>query len=217
MTAPSPVSSPAARRDPYPPLCDPNDPDWASFQAQDPNYFLSVAGARIRTYCGWRIYPNDTDTVDRLRIGTDGRIMLPSLYVTDVAQLTVQTGVNTSITIDPDMYEWFANGWIMPLGLTGWGWGGYSGFYYGPDTPAYLPWMNFGYATVTFTHGYPAVPADVKSVAYELAEVAAEMTAGNVSGITTPGYQLTLTRNAGLNLNCEQMDRLAPYRLPVVA
>jgi len=28
---------------------------------------------------------------------------------------------------------------------------------------------------------------------------------------------LTLTRNAGLNLNCEQMDRLAPYRLPVVA
>ena len=217
MTAPSPVSSPAARRDPYPPLCDPTDPDWASFQAQDPNYFLSVAGARIRTYCGWRIYPNDTDTVDRLRIGTNGRIMLPSLYVTDVAQLTVQTGVNTSITIDPDMYEWFANGWIMPLGLTGWGWGGYSGFYYGPDTPAYLPWMNFGYATVTFTHGYPAVPADVKSVAYELAEVAAEMTAGNVSGITTPGYQLTLTRNAGLNLNCEQMDRLAPYRLPVVA
>ena len=217
MTAPSPVSSPAARRDPYPPLCDPNDPDWASFQAQDPNYFLSVAGARIRTYCGWRIYPNDTDTVDRLRIGTNGRIMLPSLYVTDVAQLTVQTGVNTSITIDPDMYEWFANGWIMPLGLTGWGWGGYSGFYYGPDTPAYLPWMNFGYATVTFTHGYPAVPADVKSVAYELAEVAAEMTAGNVSGITTPGYQLTLTRNAGLNLNCEQMDRLASYRLPVVA
>jgi len=179
VTAPSPVSSPAARRDPYPPLCDPNDPDWASFQAQDPNYFLSVAGARIRTYCGWRIYPNDTDTVDRLRIGTNGRIMLP--------------------------------------GLTGWGWGGYSGFYYGPDTPAYLPWMNFGYATVTFTHGYPAVPADVKSVAYELAEVAAEMTAGNVSGITTPGYQLTLTRNAGLNLNCEQMDRLAPYRLPVVA
>jgi hypothetical protein len=216
MSAPSPVSPPAARRDPYPPLCDPNDPDWASFQAQDPNYFLAVAGARIRTYCGWRIYPNDTDTKDKLRVGTNGRIMLPSLYVTDVASLSIQTGPDTTIDIDPDMYEWFPTGTIMPLGLTGWGWGSYSGYYYGPDTPAYLPWMNFGYATVTFTHGYPAVPADVKNVAYELAEVAAEMTAGNVSGITTPGYQLTLTRNAGLNLNAEQMDRLAPYRLPVV-
>jgi len=216
------VSSPSAvapqPRDPYPPLCDPNDPDWASFQAQDPNYFLSVAGARIRTYCGWRIYPNDTDTAGKLRIGTNGRIMLPSLYVTDVSSVSIQTGVDTTIDLDPAMYTWTQQGVIQPLGLySGWWWGSYSGYYYGPDTPNYLPAMNFGYATVTFTHGYPSVPADVKAVAYELAEVAAEMTAGNVSGITTPGYQLTLTRNAGLNLNAEQMDRLASYRLPVVA
>ena len=216
MTAPSPVSAPP--RDNYPPLCDPNDPDWASFQAQDPNYFLAVAGARIRKYCGWRIYPNDTNTIDKLRVRSNGRIMLPSLYVTGVSSVSIQTGVDTDVVLDPDMYEWFATGYIQPLGLgTGWWWGSYSGYYYGPDTPAYLPWLNFGYATVTFTHRYPAVPADVKAVAYELAEVAAEMTAGNVSGITTPGYQLTLTRNAGLNLNSEQMDRLSPYRLPVVA
>jgi hypothetical protein len=217
VTSP-PVPPPPVAPNPYPPLADPNDPDWASFQAQDPDYFLKVAGARIRTYCGWRIYPNGTDTKDKLRVRTNGRILLPTLYLTDVASVTIQTGVDMEVTLDPDMYEWFPTGYIQPIGLgTGWWWGSYSGYYYGPDTPAYLPWLNFGYATVTFSHGYPAVPDDVKAVAYELAEVAAEMSAGNVSGISTPGYQLTLTRNAGLNLNAEQMDRLAPYRLPVVA
>jgi hypothetical protein len=217
MTAP-PSPPPPVARDPYPPLCDPNDPDWAAFQAQDPKYFLAVAGARIRAYCGWRIYPNDTNTVDKLRVKTNGRIMLPSLYVTDVASVTIETGIDTNVVLDPEMYTWFQTGWVQPIGLaTGWWWGSYSGYYYGPDTPAYLPWMNFGYATVTFTHGYTAVPADVKAVAFELAETAAEMSAGNVSDITTPGFALKLTRNAGLNLNGEQMDRLAPYRLPVVA
>lgn len=219
MTSPAPPSPPPSPAvSAYPPLCDPNDPDWAAFQAQDLNYFLSVAGARIQRYCGWRIYPNDTNTVSKLRVQTNGRIMLPSMYVTDVSNVTILTGVDTEVVLDADQYQWFQQGYIQPIGMgTGW-WGGtYSGYYYGPDTPAYVPWLNFGYATVTFTHGYPSVPADVKQVAYELAEVASEMTAGNVSGITTPGFDLKLTRNAGLNLNPEQMDRLAPYRRPVVA
>jgi hypothetical protein len=214
-----PVPPPAPPRDTYPPLVDPNDPDWALFQAQDPNYFLAVAGARIRTYCGWRIYPNGTDTTSKLRIGTNGRIQLPSLYVTDVASVSIQTGVDTTVDLDPDMYTWTQIGVIQPIGLySGWWWGSYTGYYYGPDTPNYLPAMNFGYATVTYSHGYPSVPADVKHVAYELAETASEMIAGNVNSIATPGgFQLGLTRNAGLNLNTDQMDRLAPYRLPVVA
>jgi hypothetical protein len=221
MTAPTtpPVPPPAAPEYPeYPPLVDPADPDWASFQAQDIDYFLSVAGEVIRRYCGWRIYPNLTDTVDKLRIGTGGRIMLPSLYVTDVASVTLRTGSDESqngsseVVLTPDQYEWFEEGYVLPYG---WQWWGTSlpAYYYGPDTPAYMPWMNFGWATVVVSHGYPICPPDVKLVAYELAEIAHEFGVANVKDVSTPGFKLSLTQNLGMNMNPQQIDRLSPYKL----
>jgi hypothetical protein len=207
-----------------------NDPDWAAFGKADPEYLLRVCGSAIRQYCGWHIYPSVTETLTQLRIGSNGAIMLPSLLVTEVASVSLQTGTDNTVELEPDQYVWFDTGKIQPAGLFWWS-GSYSAYYYGPDSPAYVPWMNYGWATVTFTHGYDALPENVKQIAYEMAQASGANGGGqlpsnaNVKEVASPGFRLMLggtgntlggTGTAG-SLTDSQKNRLASYRIGAVA
>ena len=206
MTAPQP---------PLQDLLDPADPDWASFQAQDPNWFLAVAGDAIRDYCGWHIYPNLQLTSTNLEIGTRGLINLPAMQVTGVTSVTIQSPADDDdVTLDPTDYNWYDYGVIEPLSWH-W-WSSYGGFYYGPDNWSFLPVYQYGLATVVFTAGYATCPRVIKEIAFELTTVTSEVAAGNVKEIQTPGFRLSLMQAYGSTLNCDQKNKLSKYRLPMV-
>jgi hypothetical protein len=202
-------------------LLDVNDPDWASYNAGDPEYFLRVCGETIRKYCGWHIYPNLEFTKTNLQVGSRGLINLPSLYVTAVNAVTLQgSNAESDVQLNTDQYNWFQNGIIEPVG---WQWyGAYSGFYYGPDQWSYLPVYQFGLATVDFNSGYDAVPDVVKEVAYELTTWTQQFkTGGDIKEVASPGFRLALGAKegggTGMALNDNQKNRLAPFRIPGVA
>lgn len=202
---------------PPPDLLDPNDPDWASFQSKDPEWFLKVAGDAIRVYCGWHLYPNLQLTVTNLRIGARGVIMLPATLVTAVESVTLQdpSGQNDQL-LDPTQYDWFDNGVIEPIGWH-W-WSAYGGYYYGPDNWSFLPMYQFGLVTAVFNAGYDEVPADIKEVAYELATSTTMFSAspGTIKEIATPGFRLSPGGDFGANLSANQKNRLANYRIGAV-
>jgi hypothetical protein len=209
-----------------------NDPDWSKFAAGDPEYMLRVCGATIREYCGWHIYPSLDVTLTGLRVQSRGVIMLPSLHVTSVASVTLQSANGQSnVLLDPTQYNWFPDGSIEPIGVA-W-YGAYSGYYYGPDNWSYLPVFQFGLATVEFTHGYDAVPEDIKQIAYEMTATSGTGPGGGglpsstaVKEISSPGFRLQLggggagglggTGTVG-SLTDNQKNRLAPYRIGAVA
>ena len=200
------------------PLVSPADPDWLAFKDGDESYLLGAAGELIRRFCGWHIWPSLTETVPKLRVGSANLIMLPSLHVTDVSSVAVGSEV-----VDPNNYAWFESGYVQ-LGVNA-AWLGRAfdhvgdgpGGGYAPDPGvARLAGVPNGLgrlAEVTMTHGFIDVPVVVKQVAFELAAAAAEMPAGNVRDIQTPGFRLSLSQDAGLALNTSQMDRLAGFKL----
>jgi hypothetical protein len=216
-------------------LLNTNDSDWAAFSRGDPEYLLRTAGRTIRQYCGWHLFPSLQMTLNNLVIGSNGAIMLPSLHVTDVESVVLQTGIDAddTVTMDPDQYTWFDYGKVQPAGLFWWS-GSYTAYYYGPDSPAYVPWMNYGWATVTFTHGYDSLPEDIKQVAFEMARAsgASGTTGGggqlpantNIKEVASPGFRLVLggagqgmggTGTVG-SLTENQKNRLASYRIGAV-
>jgi hypothetical protein len=212
------------------------DPDWTAFISGDPDYLMRSAGATIRTYCGWHIAPSVTETLQKVPIGQQGVIMLPSLYVTDVAAVYVQANPQQDPQLlDPSSYVWFQQGFIQPIGQAFFGSAWYAGYYYEPG-PYYLPMSNGGIATVTLTHGYPAVPEDIKQVAFETVQASGGGSVGgsagatlpsstNVKEVASPGFRLVLgaggangesgTGTVG-SLTTNQKNRLAPYRIPGV-
>lgn len=166
---------------------------------------LRATGETIRSFCGWHIAPSITEQLENLEIGSNGIIVLPSLYVTDVSSIVVQySQEDEPTTLDPAGYRWFRQGFIEPVAsqyVSTWG---------------YLPNTTGGYATVTFTHGYEALPDDVKQVCFELAGWTAAMpTGGDMKTIASPGFHLTLRgqTSPGMNLNDDQKSRLANYTL----
>ena len=200
------------------PLVTPTDPDWAAYKDGDESYLLNAAGELIRRFCGWHIWPSLTETVPKLRVGSANIIMLPTLHVTDVSSVSVGYEV-----VEPNNYAWFDSGSVQ-LGVNAAWLGRYSydnvgagpGGGYAPDPFARLAGVPNGLGRlveVTMTHGYTDVPAEVKQVAFELASAAAEMPAGNVRNIETPGFRLSLSQDAGLAMNTGQMDRLAGFKL----
>ena len=220
------------------PLLTDTDPDWAAFKSGSEEYFLNVAGEAIRRYCGWNIFPSETLTVPKLRIGSAGIVMLPSLHVTDVFEVVVggtqDTHVRSDVddlgvvadgddvevvvfdsarsggtVLEPDQYVWFEEGYLRVPNTLSWHYGGTYGFIPG----GYVPSVGDVYASATFQSGYDVLPAEVKQIAFELAYTTAEMPSGNVKDIVTPGFRLQLTQNPGLSLNAGQCERLAPFKL----
>jgi hypothetical protein len=193
-----------------------SDADWASFQNNDPDYYMAVACREVRKFCGWHIFPNLQLTVKNLPIGNKGLITLPSMLVTDVANVMIQhAGGEDGHVLDPAAYDWFDYGAIEPVGSAAWS--GYGGYYYGPENWSFLPTYQYGLATVTFNSGHATCPQDVKQVVFELTTTTMEINAGNVKEVQTPGYRMQPSQNFGATLNKDQKDRLANYQLPAVA
>src|SRR4051812_23456089 len=96
------------------------------------------AVAFVQTYCGWHIAPSVTETLT-LDGGGGNVLVLPSLYVTDVAAIT-----ENGITLDPALdYQWSEAGMVRRSWATGY-WSGYSG-----------RWWSCEYRSITveLTHG----------------------------------------------------------------
>lgn len=196
------------------PLLTVDDPDWVAYQEGDDAYYLRAAGEMVRRYCGWHIAPSITATYDKLRVGSAGLVMLPSLHVTDVS--AVQVGDNL---LDAGDYAWFEPGYVQ-IGIdTVWlGRGNGPGGGYSPDPMvgrlAGVPVGLGRLASVTMTHGFEILPAEVKQVIFELASAASEIPSGVATEIATPGFRLKLDQGAGgLSMNCGQRDRLNAFKL----
>ena len=101
---------------------------------------LEQAEAVVRSYCGWHIAPSRPDETVVIRATSSPAILLPSMHVTAVA--VAEAGVPVASTA----YSWEASGILYRRG----GW------------PADV--------TVTFTHGYEDVPAEVAAIVQAIAQ-----------------------------------------------
>ena len=106
----------------------------------------------IRDYCGWHIAPSLTET---LTLDGPGRrtLLLPSLYVTAVDEVTVD-----GTAVPATEFEWSDRGMLRRR----------CGIW--PDR-----WRGI---TVTLTHGYPAAPAGVLGVIADVVSDALAVTLG---------------------------------------
>lgn len=179
-------------------LFDPDEDDWVEYQNHTPEYYLRVASHAIRKYLGWHLAPSITQTIT-VPVKQRGLIPLPSRFVTAISSLVINEEV-----LDVEDYAWNPGGWIQT-----------GGFFYDVTKYATLSsaWRP-SEATVTFTHGYPEVPLEVRQVAYELVETTIATPVSNVSQMSTPaGYRITLSSPPGFYLTEWQQKVLAPYRL----
>jgi hypothetical protein len=181
-----------------------NSADLALFQASDPTFFLTAAGETIRNFCQWHIFPSITVT-DTVPINPDGTIMLPSMYVTDVASITID-----GLSCDPTSYHWFQAGYIRRYRRN---------FFQWPLWPleSEEPFREYPsplakHAEVTYTHGYPTIPATVNTVGLELANRAMEMPSGVAKQISSGPYGIGLGE-LGVVLSDDQRRRLGPFTL----
>jgi hypothetical protein len=173
-----------------PPLFDPTR--LAGFTAEQQADAAAAASATVRNYCRWHIAPSITDvlTLD----GTGAMVLpLPSLHVTDVAEVTE---VGTVITD----YEWSARGLLRRSG----------GLW-----PAC--WRS---VVVTLTHGYEDIPEDVAVVAYAVARQSLTNPAG-IRQETIRSYSVTYSgagvgESAGLGspVGAAGAVLLDRYRIP---
>lgn len=101
------------------------------------------ASARIRAYCRWHVSPSITETITLDGSGQQF-LMLPSLYVTDVATVTEDGTVLAS-----DQYEWSVSGQMFRVPR----WSG-----------------HFRSVEVEFTHGYSVAPEGLRDVCITVAK-----------------------------------------------
>jgi hypothetical protein len=181
-----------------------NSDDLASFQASDPNWFLSAVGDTIRNFCQWHIFPSVTVT-EEVPIQPDGTVMLPSLYVTDVATVTID-GLET----DPSTYHWHQAGYIRRFRQQYFEW---------PLWPleSEQPFREYPsplarHAEVTYTHGYSTLPLTVAAVGMELANRAMELPSGVATQISSGPYTISMGA-LGIVLTDDQRRRLGPFTL----
>lgn len=151
-----------------------------------------LASARVRSYCRWHVFPSLTET---LTLDGPGQpfVMLPSMYVTDVASVT-----EDGVLVDASLYEWSQTGQLWRAGR----WTG-----------------HFRGLAVEFTHGYDVVPDAVRDVVIAVAKRlpvgmsgVTQESAGGVSRL----YGGILGGAAALSETFTALERteLAPYRLP---
>jgi hypothetical protein len=181
-----------------------NSADLQSFQASDPNWFLTAVGDTIRNFCQWHIYPSVTVT-ESIPIQPDGTIMLPSLYVTGVASVTL-----AGLELDPTTYHWHQAGYIRRFRQQ------YSEWPLWPlesDKPfREYPSPVARHADVTYTHGYTELPPVVAAVGMELANRAMELPSGIATQISSGPYTISMGA-LGVVLTDDQRRRLGPFTL----
>lgn len=178
--------------------------DIDPFQSGDPVWFANAVGETIRNFCQWHIYPSITVT-ETWPIKPDGTIMLPSMYVTDVASVVID-----GLTQDPTAYQWYAAGYVRRFRKDYFEW---------PLWPleSEQPFREYPsplgrYAEITYTHGYDTIPPLVNAVGMEVASRAMELPAGIATEITA-GPQSIRFGALGIVLTDDQRRRLGPYTL----
>lgn len=124
---------------------------------------LDLATAQIRSYCGWSI----SEVVDDVaNVNGDGSSLLavPSLYITAVTSI-VSGGVSVAATD----YTWTSYGLLTLVKSQTWDVSDPTLFVQdGGSGP--LAWPNADRAvTVTYTHGYAAVPDEIRGVCLNIA------------------------------------------------
>lgn len=153
---------------------------------------LEQAEALVRAFCGWHIAPSREETV--VIRATGGRIlMLPSMYVTEVASVTNDA---TLLAFDDD-YIWSTAGVVA----TGGCWG-------------------YELVTVEMTHGYDEPPAEVTAIVQAIAQRAVSNPGGVPTskgiGPFSESYG-SLATGTALSLFESEKEVLRRYRIPVVA
>lgn len=156
--------------------------DLSDYQSKDPQQALDAALALVRSYCGWHIAPSETATLSVW--STDGRTLsLPTLALTGITSV-IQDGA----TIASTAYTFESYGVVNG--------------YFGRSTKV----------TVAFTHGYEAMPADVKNVVLGLAQRSISDNRGLVPRVGA-GQSVVVMENYGSQLSEADKDKLNPYGL----
>jgi hypothetical protein len=179
--------------------------DLALFQASDRDWFLQAAGEIIRGFCQWHIAPSITVT-DTVTVQPDGTIMLPTRYLTGVASVSI-----AGVELDPSTYWAHRAGYIRHQNMQQpfsqwplWPLESDRPFREYPSAVAY-------HAQVTYTHGYPELPAQVKAVGLQLCSQAQELPSAAATSITAGPQSITFG-TVGLVLSEAQRRVLGPFR-----
>lgn len=151
---------------------------------------LEQAEAVVRSWCGWHIAPERTETV-LLDTTASPYLMLPTLRLVAVTAVTLDGD-----TVDLSTVEWSESGYLRRH------WG---------TTPVSPRTWNAGprRVAVTFTHGFEVPPPGVTGVVQALAKRAKANTAGLVSVTRGPFSETYST-----DLLPTEVTALAAYRLP---
>lgn len=146
---------------------------------------LEMASRKVRVYTGQTFDVVENDVV-ALQTDFAGGVRLPQRPVTAVSSVVV-----LGETVDPDTYEWTSQGTLVRT----------YGF-----------WSST--VTVTYSHGYETIPADVAQVVAELA--AAKLTApeGNVRSESIGSYSVSYGDSPATELTDDQRKLLDQYRNP---
>lgn len=153
---------------------------------------LLQAEAVVRSYCRWHIAPSRTETLT-LRAEGMTSVMLPSLYVTEIASITDD---GTDLVLSTD-YRWYEDGIIDRVDA-----------YWGS-----------GDVVVVYTHGYSLPPDDVAGVVQAIAQRAVDnprsLTRETKGPFTDVYSQTGANQSLALALLPEEKTILSPYRLPL--
>lgn len=122
-------------------------PPFADELDADETTRLEWASERIRAYCGWHIAPSVTETVTLDADG--GRVLaLPTLRMTALTSVTLWDGTVLADGVD---VTWSHTGLLERL--------------------SWRPWPSrFRAVTVTFVHGYDAIPSALEEVCVSVAK-----------------------------------------------
>lgn len=165
---------------------EPDIGDLLDYQAKDPQQALDAALAAVRSYCGWDISPSASVTSDVWSL--DGcTLLLPTLNLTAVTSV-----VQDAVTVPSTSYTFERYGVIRAA--------------YG------VAFSRLTRVTVTFTHGYAAMPADVKDVVLALAQRSISDTRGLVPR-AGGGQNVVVMENYGSQLSDADKAKLTPFAL----
>ena len=134
-----------------------------AYRSGDESLFLQAAGQEIRDFCGWHIAPSIT-VADEPHDIRRGLIVLHTLHLMDVASIGMD-----GHQLAADEYAWGSGGGIDV------------------HTVGYWP-----AALVTYTHGHQAVPDNVATIGYELAQRAMDTVGGNTKDFGAGPYRVSL-------------------------
>lgn len=153
---------------------------------------LEQAESLVRGFCGWHIAPSRTVTAGTVRAYGGRTLFLPSLYVTDVSDVSDD---GSALTVEDD-YTWSTSGVLTRT--CGW---------------------SDALVTVTYTHGYEVVPPEVTAVVQAIAQRAVNNPGGLATSRTIGPFSESygaLANGTALSLFDSEIEVLRRYRIPAL-